>query len=133
MQVLENDATNVKALYRRAQAWMGSQDYLEAEQDIKAALEREPANKDVRALHKRCRSEQAVQNRKEAKLYSNLFAKMSKLPDLEPQVRRHVGPSRKESMCDCDIWCASCRSQSCRDVVSCSEWTAQSWVQELDR
>ncbi|KAK9830747.1 hypothetical protein WJX74_005104 [Apatococcus lobatus] len=84
-KVLEFDATNVKALYRRAQAWMGSQDYLEAEQDIKQALERDPANKDVRALHKRCRSEQAVQNRKEAKLYSNLFSKMSKLPDLEPQ------------------------------------------------
>ncbi len=66
---------------------MGSQDYLEAEQDIKAALERDASNRDVQALHKRCRTEQAVQNRKEAKLYSNLFAKMSKLPDLDPPVR----------------------------------------------
>ncbi|KAK9862962.1 hypothetical protein WJX84_007718 [Apatococcus fuscideae] len=83
-KVLENDPANVKALYRRAQALMGSQDYLEAEQDIKAALERDASNRDVQALHKRCRTEQAVQNRKEAKLYSNLFAKMSKLPDLDP-------------------------------------------------
>ena len=35
VQVLESDASNSKALYRRAQAYLASQEYVEAEQVIR--------------------------------------------------------------------------------------------------
>jgi len=38
-QVLEKSSGQPKALYRRAQAHMGAGDYVEAEVDIKAALQ----------------------------------------------------------------------------------------------
>lgn len=37
-QVLEVDSSNAKALYRRAQAWMATADFVEAELDIRAGL-----------------------------------------------------------------------------------------------
>lgn len=37
-QVLERDGGNLKALYRRAQAYLATGDFLEAEQDIRKAL-----------------------------------------------------------------------------------------------
>ena len=42
VQVLDHDGSNVKALYRRAQAHLALQDVVEAEADIKAALAAEP-------------------------------------------------------------------------------------------
>lgn len=45
MQVLELDSTNVKALYRRAQAYMHLIDFDLAEFDIKKALEIDPDNR----------------------------------------------------------------------------------------
>ena len=44
-QVLDKNGSNVKARFRRAQALMGTQDYVEAEEDIKAALALEPTNR----------------------------------------------------------------------------------------
>ena len=38
LQVLQADSSNVKALFRRAQAHLALQDFVEAELDIKAAL-----------------------------------------------------------------------------------------------
>ena len=38
LQVLQADSNNVKALFRRAQAHLAQQDFVEAELDIKAAL-----------------------------------------------------------------------------------------------
>ena len=36
--MLESDPSNAKALYRRAQSWLATADYVEAEQDIRAGL-----------------------------------------------------------------------------------------------
>lgn len=47
MQVLEVDSKNVKALYRRAQAYIQLVDLELAEQDIKKALEIDPDNRYV--------------------------------------------------------------------------------------
>ena len=44
-QVLDVEFYNVKALYRRAQAYMESYDYELAELDIKKALEADPQNR----------------------------------------------------------------------------------------
>lgn len=48
MQVLEIDSKNVKALYRRAQAYINLVDLDLAEFDIKKALEIDPANRFVK-------------------------------------------------------------------------------------
>lgn len=45
MQVLELESKNVKALYRRAQAYMNAADLDLAELDIKKALEIDPENR----------------------------------------------------------------------------------------
>lgn len=45
IQVLELESTNVKALYRRAQAYIELVDLELAELDIKKALENDPDNR----------------------------------------------------------------------------------------
>lgn len=42
---MEKDPDNVKALFRRAQAYMMTQDYIEAKQDLSLAIKSEPANR----------------------------------------------------------------------------------------
>ena len=49
-QVLEKDPDNVKARFRRAQAYMMTQDYIEAKQDLNLALKAEPNNRCVLPL-----------------------------------------------------------------------------------
>ena len=44
-QVIDTDGFNMKALYRRAQAFMGLQEYIEADMDLKKGLETEPDNR----------------------------------------------------------------------------------------
>ena len=46
--MLEKDPDNVKALFRRAQAYMLTQDYIEARQDLDLALRAEPTNRSAR-------------------------------------------------------------------------------------
>ncbi|GLI70658.1 hypothetical protein VaNZ11_015595 [Volvox africanus] len=71
--VLEIDSQNVKALYRRAQAQMGLQALLEAEQDLKNALYAEPNNADVLALMRKLKMALREQTKREASLYSKMF------------------------------------------------------------
>ncbi|GFH20602.1 peptidylprolyl isomerase, partial [Haematococcus lacustris] len=52
-RVLEQDSFNVKALYRRAQAYIGTADFAEAEADVKKGLSAEPGNADLAALLKK--------------------------------------------------------------------------------
>ena len=49
-KALAIDANNVKALFRRAQAFSGTFDHELAQRDLMTAAKLEPANKDVRAL-----------------------------------------------------------------------------------
>ncbi|CAL8470896.1 g10438 [Coccomyxa elongata] len=86
-KVLGSNPSDVKALYRRAQAHLGQQDFVEAHVDIKAALQVEPANKDVRALLARYKKESAAANQRDAVMYKTIFQKMAKLPDKEPKVQ----------------------------------------------
>lgn len=50
LQVLGVEFHNVKALYRRAQAYMGIDDLVLAELDIKKALEADPQNRYLKEL-----------------------------------------------------------------------------------
>ncbi|GJN04060.1 hypothetical protein PR202_ga21570 [Eleusine coracana subsp. coracana] len=77
-QVLELDSRNVKALYRRVQAYMQLADLELAEADIKKALEIDPDNRDVKLEYKTLKEKIKEFNKKDAKFYSNMFAKMTK-------------------------------------------------------
>ncbi|KAK3122207.1 hypothetical protein QOZ80_8BG0666440 [Eleusine coracana subsp. coracana] len=77
-KVLELDSRNVKALYRRVQAYMQLADLELAEADIKKALEIDPDNRDVKLEYKTLKEKIKEFNKKDAKFYSNMFAKMTK-------------------------------------------------------
>jgi FK506-binding protein 4/5 len=77
-KVLELDSQNVKALYRRVQAYIQLADLELAEADIKKALEIEPDNRDVKLEYKTLKEKIKEFNKKDAKFYSNMFAKMTK-------------------------------------------------------
>ncbi|GLT49524.1 hypothetical protein SLA2020_230760 [Shorea laevis] len=78
-KVLELDSKNVKALYRRAQAYIHLAEFEVAEVDIKRALEIDPDNRDVRAVYKLLKEKVREYNKKDAQFYGSIFAKMSKL------------------------------------------------------
>lgn len=78
-KVLELDGKNVKALYRRAQAYIQLVDLDLADIDIKRALEIDPDNRDVKLEYKILKDKVREYNKKEAQFYSNIFAKMNKL------------------------------------------------------
>ncbi|OMO78130.1 hypothetical protein CCACVL1_14645 [Corchorus capsularis] len=76
-KVLELESTNVKALYRRAQAYINLADLDLAEIDIKKALELDPNNREVKLEYKVLKEKIKEYNKKQAKFYGNMFAKMS--------------------------------------------------------
>ncbi|PHT39431.1 Peptidyl-prolyl cis-trans isomerase FKBP65 [Capsicum baccatum] len=78
-KVLEIDSKNVKALYRRAQAYIQLVDLELAEFDIKKALEIDPDNRDVKLEYKVLKEKIREYNKKDAQFYGSIFAKMSKL------------------------------------------------------
>ncbi|KAK9944699.1 hypothetical protein M0R45_010255 [Rubus argutus] len=77
-KVLELEGRNVKALYRRAQAYIQLADLDLAELDIKKALEIDPNNRDVKLEYKTLKEKMKEFNKKEAKFYGNMFAKLTK-------------------------------------------------------
>lgn len=85
-KVLELESQNVKALYRRAQAYIETADLDLAEFDIKRALEIEPQNREVRLEYKILKQKQIEYNKKDAKLYGNMFARLNKLEAFEGKV-----------------------------------------------
>ncbi|KAL1323353.1 hypothetical protein HN51_033689 [Arachis hypogaea] len=78
-KVLELDSRNVKALYRRAQAYIQLVDLDLAEMDIKKALEIEPDNRDVKIEYKILKDKVREYNKKDAQFYGSIFAKMNKM------------------------------------------------------
>ncbi|WOL14423.1 hypothetical protein Cni_G23203 [Canna indica] len=82
-KALEIDSRNVKALYRRAQAYMHLCDLDLAEQDIKKALEIEPDNRDVKMEYKILKEKIKEYNKRDAKFYGNIFAKLNKLEQMD--------------------------------------------------
>ncbi|XP_058725107.1 70 kDa peptidyl-prolyl isomerase-like isoform X3 [Vicia villosa] len=77
-QVLDVESHNVKALYRRAQAYIETGDFLLADVDIKKALEVDPQNREVKMLKMKVKQLQADSDKKDAKLYENMFAHKTK-------------------------------------------------------
>nr|XP_019709874.1 peptidyl-prolyl cis-trans isomerase FKBP62 isoform X2 [Elaeis guineensis] len=81
-KVLDIEYCNVKALYRRAQAYMEAADLDLAKLDIQKALEVDPQNREVRSLQVTLKQLQAESNRRDAKLYANMFERMRKDTDV---------------------------------------------------
>ncbi|XP_057776541.1 70 kDa peptidyl-prolyl isomerase-like isoform X4 [Salvia miltiorrhiza] len=76
-KILNAESCNVKALYRRAQAYMGVAELLLAELDIKKALEVDPQNREVWLMQKNLKQLQAQNNKQDAKLYRAMFSSKS--------------------------------------------------------
>ncbi|KAF4374581.1 hypothetical protein G4B88_004833 [Cannabis sativa] len=93
-KVLDLDSKNVKALYRRAQAYIQLVDLDLAEIDIKKALEIDPDNRDVKMEYKLLKEKVREYNKKDAQFYSNIFAKMNKFE----QVKSNQGKEEAVSM-----------------------------------
>ncbi|KAG8484395.1 hypothetical protein CXB51_022815 [Gossypium anomalum] len=77
-KVLELDSGNVKALYRRAQAYIQLVDLDLAEADIKKALEIDPDNRDVKLEYRVLKEKIKEYDKRDAQFYGNIFAKMNK-------------------------------------------------------
>ncbi|CAA3007347.1 peptidyl-prolyl cis-trans isomerase FKBP62-like [Olea europaea subsp. europaea] len=86
-KVLEIESQNVKALYRRAQAYIHLVDLDLAELDIKKALEIDPDNRDVKLEYKVLKEKVKEYNRKDAQFYGNIFTKMLGQPKSAVSVR----------------------------------------------
>ncbi|KAF0893884.1 hypothetical protein E2562_031419 [Oryza meyeriana var. granulata] len=82
-KVLELESTNVKAMYRRAQAYIELADLELAELDVKKALEIDPDNRDVKMVYKTLKEKIKEYNKRDAKFYGNMFAKWRKLEHME--------------------------------------------------
>ncbi|KFD47855.1 hypothetical protein M513_11269 [Trichuris suis] len=74
-KVLGKEPSNVKALYRRAQARQGQHDYEEATADYEALLEIEPDNKAATANLSFCRSKLREERVRQKQLYSSMLTK----------------------------------------------------------
>ncbi|WJX09548.1 peptidylprolyl isomerase [Trifolium repens] len=84
-KVLDVEFHNVKALYRRAQAYIETGDFLLADVDIKQALEVDPHNREVKVLRMKLKQLQADSDKKDAKLYENMFASKPKRLKVEKE------------------------------------------------
>ncbi|KAI9120830.1 hypothetical protein K1719_007863 [Acacia pycnantha] len=78
-QVLEQDPLNVKALYRRCQAYLKTSDLEKAEADIKRALTIDPNNRDMRVEYRELKLKQKEYSKYEADIFSSMLSKMSEV------------------------------------------------------
>eukprot|EP00951_Prasinocladus_malaysianus_P023343 scaffold198130_cov45-Prasinocladus_malaysianus.AAC.1 len=98
-KIIDVDRTCVKALYRRAEAYIEMEEFLEANIDLKRALDVEPENRDVIVKLKRAKQLEAAANKKQAKLYGNMFARMAKLEEKE---RGDMAPEDSKKQAESD-------------------------------
>lgn len=111
-KALEIDGSNVKALFRRSQAFAGTKDFVEAIADLKKALEIEPQNKDVRSEYKRVRAEQTKQDKKEAGMYASMFKKMAAQTDDDDNADHCHGDDHKHDSCCATGACGSAKVEA---------------------
>jgi len=82
--VLKDEKSNVKALYRHAQAEYGLKNFLDCIRDCKQLIELEPQNRDVRALLKQAQAGQKEDDKKSKGLFANMCKALGKGPIPEP-------------------------------------------------
>jgi len=74
-EVLRKDPDNVKALFRRSQAHTHNKDFDLAKTDLVALLKVDPTNAEARKEYERVKKLVEDEQKKESKLYSNMFGK----------------------------------------------------------
>ncbi|XP_049931515.1 peptidyl-prolyl cis-trans isomerase FKBP65-like isoform X2 [Nymphaea colorata] len=74
--VLKLESQNVKALFRRAQAYIETTDFDLAELDLKKALEIDPDNRELKSEYARLKKLQAYYDKKDSKLYASMVEKL---------------------------------------------------------
>eukprot|EP00958_Prasinococcus_capsulatus_P003881 scaffold356_cov363-Prasinococcus_capsulatus_cf.AAC.3 len=85
-KALDIEFTNVKALYRRAQALVLDDCFVEAEADLKKILEIDEDNREAKLELRKLKVKMKEQSQKESKLYGNMFERMRKLEARETPV-----------------------------------------------
>ncbi|KAJ7976548.1 Peptidylprolyl isomerase [Quillaja saponaria] len=75
-KVLEREPLNVKALYRRCQAYLKTSELEKAEDDIKRALTIDPNNRDMKLEYKELKVKQREYSRSQAEIFSTMLSKM---------------------------------------------------------
>jgi FK506-binding protein 4/5 len=76
-QALAIDSTNTKALFRRGQAYLALGDIDRAREDLEKVKEKLPNDSSVKAEMEKLRKKTQEQQKKEKKLFSKMFEKMS--------------------------------------------------------
>ncbi|KAI3900794.1 hypothetical protein MKW92_045878 [Papaver armeniacum] len=74
-KVLELDPYNVKALYRRSQSYLETQDLEKAEIDIKRALSINPNNREVKLEYNKLRDKKKEYAKYEAEIFGTMFSR----------------------------------------------------------
>ncbi|GJD08745.1 Peptidyl-prolyl cis-trans isomerase FKBP65 [Galdieria sulphuraria] len=80
-KALEIDSVNVKALFRRASAYLRSSEVLLAEKDLKRALELDPSNVALKKKMRELRQVKAEQDAKDRRLFGNMFSRLGQIED----------------------------------------------------
>ncbi|XP_020219678.2 70 kDa peptidyl-prolyl isomerase [Cajanus cajan] len=76
-KVLEQDPSNIKALYRRCQAYLKTSDLEKAEADVKTALIIDPNNRDIKLEYKELKLKQKEYSRYEANIFGTMLSRIS--------------------------------------------------------
>ncbi|PON78932.1 Peptidyl-prolyl cis-trans isomerase, FKBP-type [Parasponia andersonii] len=76
-KVLESDPFNIKALYRRSQAYLRISELEKAKADIERALRIDPTNRDVKLVYKELKEKQTEYVKYQSEIFSTMLAKMA--------------------------------------------------------
>ncbi|KAK1365961.1 peptidyl-prolyl cis-trans isomerase FKBP65 [Heracleum sosnowskyi] len=76
-KVLDLDESNVKALFRRSQAYLKTSELEKANDDIKRALVIDPDNRDVKLVYKELQDKKKRYVKYETSIFSTMLAKMT--------------------------------------------------------
>jgi len=77
-KVLDLDKNNIKAVYRRGQAWMALSEFDKANDDLVRAKELDPQNKEILTTLAALKKKIKEQQEKDKKLYSSMFSAIGK-------------------------------------------------------
>ncbi|OAY43359.1 70 kDa peptidyl-prolyl isomerase [Manihot esculenta] len=76
-KVLEQEPLNVKALFRRSQAYLTISELEKAEDDIKKALIVDPNNRDLKLIYKELKDKQREYTKYQAEIFGTMISRMS--------------------------------------------------------